>query len=254
MLERLQAGHRYALQSLLALAARRPVEALVTRLVLVAQRFSRRRRRPLAIVLFELHQSVRACVLRRLRRSGAGDLWSARGWNSAHRPAAPRFVCDGSLGGLCRWLRAAGYEAVWIPGVSACDAAARIDRDASWILITTDSHVLDCSDVRSGAINALWVPSNLRRIEQAEWIMRDLSLATREPRCMACGGELSDVEKGSVAGRIPPRTARWKNEYQICRGCGRLYWEGTHWQKIRAHLDRIQGESPVLFDARATKV
>src|SRR5688500_16569324 len=29
-----------------------------------------------------------------------------------------RFLCDVGLGGLARWLRAAGYEALWFPGIN----------------------------------------------------------------------------------------------------------------------------------------
>ncbi|MBN2370471.1 MAG: hypothetical protein JXO72_08285 [Vicinamibacteria bacterium] len=242
MIERLQAGHRFALRSLLSLAARRPVDSLLARLMKAAQRRSRCERRPLPDVLHELHERVRTCVRRRLKRSGAGDLRSARGWKSGCCSSAPRFVGDGSLGGLCRWLRAAGYDAEWKPGGAAVDAAPPISGGESPILITTNSRFLDRPDMRSSAVRVLWVPSNLRRIEQAAWIMRELSLTIRRPRCMVCGGEIVFVEKNSVAARIPPRTARWKDAYQLCRACGRLYWEGTHWEKIRAQLDRIQNE------------
>jgi hypothetical protein len=49
---------------------------------------------------------------------------------------------------------------------------------------------------------------------------------------MSCGGELRAVAKDEVADRIPPRTARWKDEYFVCSICDRLFWEGTHWQRI----------------------
>lgn len=29
----------------------------------------------------------------------------------------PRFACDAMLGGLARWLRAAGYDATWTYGI-----------------------------------------------------------------------------------------------------------------------------------------
>jgi uncharacterized protein with PIN domain len=254
MIERLQAGHRYALRLLLSLVAHRPVESLVARLMRGAHRRSRSERRPLSDVLRELHESVRTCAIRRLQKSGAGDLWSARRMKNGRSPRTPGFICDGSLGGLCRWLRAAGYETEWRPGAAAHEVIGDVLEDERRILITSDSRVLDRPEVHSEAIVVLWVPSNLRRIEQAAWIMRDLSLTPGKPRCMACGGELRCVDKGSVSDRIPPRTARWKNEYQLCRECGRLYWEGTHWDRIRTQLDRLQSENPCLFDVRITKV
>jgi uncharacterized protein with PIN domain len=54
---------------------------------------------------------------------------------------------------------------------------------------------------------------------------------------MACGAEVRAVLKREVEARIPPRTARWKDDYFLCAGCGRLYWQGTHWQRIVAQLE-----------------
>jgi uncharacterized protein with PIN domain len=67
-------------------------------------------------------------------------------------------------------------------------------------------------------------------------VLRDLGLELRPPRCMACGGRLEPVEKAAVVERIPPRTARWKDTYFVCGGCGRLLWEGTHWERIVGRL------------------
>src|SRR5262245_37072912 len=33
--------------------------------------------------------------------------------NQDRQDACPTFFCDAGLGGLARWLRAAGYEAIW---------------------------------------------------------------------------------------------------------------------------------------------
>jgi uncharacterized protein with PIN domain len=76
-------------------------------------------------------------------------------------------------------------------------------------------------------------------------VLRDLGLVPRAPRCMACGGVPEPAPKAAVAHRIPPRTAGWKDEYAVCSGCGRLLWEGTHWERIAA---RIAAERPAEGD------
>jgi uncharacterized protein with PIN domain len=64
----------------------------------------------------------------------------------------------------------------------------------------------------------------------------DLGLTLREPLCMSCGGALLPVEKEAVRPRIPPRTALWKDEYFVCAACDRLFWRGTHWERIARAL------------------
>jgi hypothetical protein len=69
-------------------------------------------------------------------------------------------------------------------------------------------------------------------------VLRDLGLPLRAPRCMACGGPLRSVAKDEVRDRIPPRTARWKDDYFACEVCGKLFWQGTHWERIEPRLAR----------------
>jgi len=150
---------------------------------------------------------------------------------------SPDFHCDSALGGLARWLRGAGYDAVWWPGIDD----ARLVRTvvgSSAILLTTDRPLMKHGTIAHGAVAALLIPVSLALDGQFAWCAKKLDLALKLPRCMACGGELDAVEKATVRQRIPPRTYPWLDKYLLCRRCGKLYWEGTHWQRIRRELER----------------
>lgn len=147
----------------------------------------------------------------------------------------PHFLCDAGLGGLARWLRAAGYDAHWIPDISDEDVL-REARERSAILLTTDSGLMQRRVVRDRVIPTVWVSPSLKIREQLVHVLAELRLAMREPRCMSCGGELEEVRKEEVAGEIPPRTLRWLDEYFRCQKCGKLFWHGTHWKRIREKL------------------
>ena len=67
-------------------------------------------------------------------------------------------------------------------------------------------------------------------------VLHDLGLGLRTARCMTCGGELVPTPKEDVFPRIPPRTAKWLDEYFVCASCDRLFWEGTHWGRIAKAL------------------
>lgn len=147
----------------------------------------------------------------------------------------PRFACDAGLGGLARWLRAAGYRALWFPDIE--DAALlREARELDATVLTTDSLMMERGVLRDGVIPALWLPPALTKREQLGLVLREFNLDVRPPRCTRCGGELAAVPKESVRERIPPKTWRWIDEYFICRKCGHLFWKGTHWQRIQKVL------------------
>jgi uncharacterized protein with PIN domain len=146
-----------------------------------------------------------------------------------------RFAADGALGGVARWLRAAGYEARWSAGRRPLECVGEALTRGE-ILLTTDSRSLGFGAIRDHRLATLWLPSHLTRLEQLRLVLGDLDLAPHQPRCMACGGRLAPVDKEAVRPRIPPRTALWKDDYSACEGCGALYWEGTHWARIAEGL------------------
>jgi uncharacterized protein with PIN domain len=39
-----------------------------------------------------------------------------------------------------------------------------------------------------------------------------------------------------VAERVPPYVRRTQSRYSECPACGRIYWAGTHWQRMREVL------------------
>jgi uncharacterized protein with PIN domain len=181
-------------------------------------------------------------LCRQRRTVPNGNEIAKEGESSAHSPATmarpPRFLCDAGLGGLARWLRASGYEAVWIPDIDDDDLLVEgVRLDA--IILTTDSMLMERRVLRDGMIPAVWVPPTLTMLEQLALVFQELELEVRESRCMACGGELREVEKEIVRERIPPRTLKWLDEFYECTQCGKLFWHGTHWQKITSRLKAV---------------
>jgi uncharacterized protein with PIN domain len=178
---------------------------------------------PLARALADVYDDARIAA--------QGETSRTPPWSRFSEARPPRFLCDPSLGGLARWLRAAGYEALPAPEVPGHrlpdEALAR-----GLVLLTTEAEVLDRRIVADGSLLALWVPSALSMREQLRMVMHDLGLSLREPRCMACGGVQVAAPKESVKPRIPPRTALWKDEYAVCAACDKLFWQGTHWERI----------------------
>jgi hypothetical protein len=153
-------------------------------------------------------------------------------------PAPALFLCDAGLGGLARWLRAAGYEADWIPDIEDAELL-REARLRGAMILTTDSMLMERRLLRDGVMPALWLPPTLMVLEQLLLVFRELGLSARDPRCMSCGGELRRVEKEDMRERIPPKTWRWVDEYFLCARCDKLFWHGTHWQRIQTRLRQL---------------
>jgi uncharacterized protein with PIN domain len=155
---------------------------------------------------------------------------------------APLFACDAMLGGLARWLRAAGYDASWHPGIDDWDLI-RLARRERRHLLTADTGIFRIGIVRDGEVPGLLLPTGLSVQEQLAYVLQQLDLTVRAPRCMTCGGALGEVPEETVRNRVPPRTRAWLDKFYECERCGRLFWKGTHWQRIASVLEEMKSST-----------
>jgi uncharacterized protein with PIN domain len=152
----------------------------------------------------------------------------------------PRFACDAMLGGLARWLRAAGYDASWHDGI-ADPELVRLARAEGRTVLSSDGDVFEFALVRDGVVPALFVPRGEPVQAQLASVLLGLGLPLREPRCMACGGELAELSREEAAGRVPPRSLACHQRFWRCVRCGKAFWHGSHWEKIVEQLRQAVG-------------
>jgi uncharacterized protein len=196
-----------------------------------------------------LEQGVEWLVAKALKLSADGRVTQADAFTRVYEELAARpgfrrraphpppvlFWCDAGLGGLARWLRAAGYDARWQPDIADDQLVREAERMEATIL-TTDSLMMERRLLRDGIIPGFWMPPTMGIPAQLAMVFREFGLRPGEPRCMSCGGELRQVDKESLRDRIPPKTYRWLDEYFVCARCDRLFWRGTHWMRIEGQL------------------
>ena len=153
-----------------------------------------------------------------------------------------KFLCDAMLGGLAKWLRAAGYDTYYArEGTDVSDRSlTRKALEEGRILLTSDGGFLERKPVRDGSVRFLMVPYAPLE-EQLRMVAERFALSRRESRCMECNGELSVVPLGAVEDRVPPGVAASQEEFFLCAGCGRVFWHGSHWDRISGRLERVFG-------------
>ncbi len=141
------------------------------------------------------------------------------------------------LGGLARWLRAAGYDAAFAYGIDDGQLVRQAQQDG-WVILSSDSGLFDRNVIRTGLVRAVFVPRGLTMRQQLAFVIRRLGLPILGmPRCMACGGKLEEIPRESVQHEAPPKTFAACERFWRCRHCGKLLWRGTHWQKIQRVLE-----------------
>ena len=58
-------------------------------------------------------------------------------------------------------------------------------------------------------------------------------------RCSLCNAVLQPATREQIEREVPPYVRTTPTTYRACPECGRVYWRGTHAERIRATLGRV---------------
>jgi uncharacterized protein with PIN domain len=151
-------------------------------------------------------------------------------------PGRVRFVADAHLGGLARLLRMAGFDTIYRNDLRHNEIEAAVADDER-VALTRDRALLKHRDIDYGCyVRALKAEAQLREVVDRFGLAERLRPFTL---CMSCNAPLRPVAKADVLALLPPRVADTQNEFRTCDCCGRVYWKGSHWQRMACVLDAL---------------
>lgn len=151
-------------------------------------------------------------------------------------PGRPRFVLDTHLGRLASYLRMMGFDTLYRNDYPD-DELARVSHDETRILLTRDVGLLK----RNLVIYGYYVRNTHPKLRLTE-INERFQLSEQAipfQFCMKCNGALHRVDKHAVQDIISERTATHYDEFHQCGSCQRVYWKGSHYQKMRTLLQEL---------------
>ena len=151
------------------------------------------------------------------------------------------FVADGHLGKLVRDLRLLGVDVVYDRDAEDRQLV-KISGAAKRALLTRDRRLLMHSAVRHG-----YYLRSQNPLDQTVEVLRRFELnAVLAPfsRCLRCNASLERAEKESVMGQLEPLTKIYYEQFRRCRGCGQVYWSGSHFEKLQKRIETILSRLP----------
>ncbi len=151
------------------------------------------------------------------------------------QPDAPAVACDAMCGGLARWLRMLGVDASYRAGITDAELVQHALCEAR-LVISGDRRLFERRVFRDGSLRGLLIPVGLRLDEQVRFVAQSIPISVAPPRCTRCNGRLERVSRAEVADVVPARSLVWAESFDRCSACGQVYWQGTHWQRIRRRL------------------
>ncbi|MGD8371404.1 MAG: Mut7-C RNAse domain-containing protein [Syntrophobacterales bacterium] len=146
------------------------------------------------------------------------------------------FAADRMLGKLAKWLRVLGYDVIYLRQSGNAEILSRLQEGR--VLLTRDS--------RAGSWHKhgkVFVISANDPKEQLREVVQGLSLSRMDEaffsRCLVCNRLLSTVSREDAREHVPEYIWQTHQQFRRCEDCGKVYWSGTHSEKMRQRLETI---------------
>ena len=153
--------------------------------------------------------------------------------------APPRFAVDAMLGRLARWLRVLGLDATWTADVADAALVRHALAEERWIL-TRDRGLPE-----EWRVPRLLLVASERPLEQLREVVDAFDLRERVrlfARCTRCNAPIEPLSAALAAPHVPAGVRDRNERFWRCPGCGRIYWEGSHVDRMRSTLAELLGE------------
>jgi len=146
------------------------------------------------------------------------------------------FVADCMLGRLAKWLRALGYDVLYMRRLDEQPALRFIERKR--IILTRNTRLKS----RLPKDKAILIEHD--RVEDQLVQLARLGTIKFDPntafgRCMRCNLPLKLVSRLEVADLVPEHIYNSYSFFHSCPVCGRIYWPGTHHERMKELLERF---------------
>jgi len=140
-----------------------------------------------------------------------------------------KFIVDVNLGKLAQKLRLLGFNTLFRNDFND-NEIVELSVKEKRIVLTRDKGVLTHTRLTHG----YWLRRDDPKEQLKELINRLQLQNSFKPfsRCSNCNGELAAVDKNEIKTKLYTETFNSFNQFWECKGCGNIYWQGSHFDKI----------------------
>lgn len=146
-----------------------------------------------------------------------------------------QFIVDEMIIGLVKWLRILGFDAVDINFVK--NDKVKNNLDSKYFITASKKHFEEWKSQKK-----VFIPFNTVS-EQLNYLNKEINIFEKIKflsRCLLCNRKFFSVDKSEITNNIPQKVREKFDRYYQCPNCKRIYWEGSHVQRILDKLERME--------------
>jgi len=143
-----------------------------------------------------------------------------------------KFLADGMLGKLARWLRMLGQDVMYSVQLSDSELL-EVAKKENRVLLTKDLELYQRAIAKG--VDAFYLEGKKESERLAELGKRyglTLAIDMEKSLCPICNTKLKATPKELLSGELEKNTFIYYDKFWKCPNCGQVYWQGAHWKKI----------------------
>lgn len=145
-----------------------------------------------------------------------------------------RFVADVHLAKVAKYLRILGIDTLYFHEISD-DALLVIANEQNRIVLTRDRKLASRSE------RVYYVPQGRLDNVVGDIVRRFGCECDPLTRCLVDNTPLVQVAKEEIYKQLPPKVREWCDLFWRCPTCGRIYWRGTHYERMLRFARQVCG-------------
>lgn len=147
----------------------------------------------------------------------------------------PRFIADCHFGKLAKYLRLMGFDTLFFPQIDDNDLIDLSNREGR-IILTRDKELFQRQKADCYLVAAVKIEKQLQEVVSTFDLQKH-----QHPfaLCIVCNEPLEVIDKEAILHRLPPKVIRYFSHFEICNNCNRIYWQGDHYKKMKASLEKM---------------
>lgn len=151
-----------------------------------------------------------------------------------------KFLTDGMLGKLTRWLRILGHDVEYTGSMNDQELIRKAKQEGR-ILLTRDVELFRQAIAKSVEAYLIESPNQTANLASlAKRFRFRLEVDGAASRCPKCNGRIKVASRSKISKSVPATTSSNYDEFWQCQNCGQIYWHGTHWQRIDKTLEEAR--------------
>jgi uncharacterized protein with PIN domain len=148
----------------------------------------------------------------------------------------PRFIADAHLGRLARYLRLCGFDTLFADSLSDRDIN-EVSLKEQRIVLSRDKELL--SNSKNKEVCRILSERPVTQLSEVIKKFRLREFFKPFSRCIECNGSIEPVSGDEIRDLLLPRTREFYSHFRRCRSCGKIYWEGSHYEKMKKFVDSL---------------